>query len=106
MNKRTDDQPQLELGDRLIIRLARYQLEQTENLNNGTEWAAASVVRVYSQNVVNLKVECDGPATLWVTAANRGFGPGEWHDPRCERPPEPRRSGTTKPPQNSTSVVS
>ncbi len=100
-----DANPQPELGDRMILRLAKYQLEKTGNLNNGTEWAPALVTRVYGHDIVNLRVECDGPATLWVTSADRGFGPGQWHDPRFEKPPLPRRSGTTMPILPSTSLV-
>lgn len=105
ISKATAQPDQLDLGDRVIIRLSRYQIEATGNLNNGTEWAAADITRVYGPKNVNLRVICDGPTTLWVQNSERGFAPGQWHDPRVERPPSPRRSGSTLPIPANTSLV-
>lgn len=86
------------LGDTLQYRLSA---EDAERLNRWRAAAAAAppppgvkmhrgpevregdicgamVVRVWSQESVNLQVYPDGEGKLWVTERREGEGPGEW----------------------------
>lgn len=73
------------MGDTVIFVLARHHIEQTGNANNGANESPAVVVHVFGPDCVNLRVLCDGQATLWVTSAMRGTEPGNWY-PRGARP--------------------
>lgn len=53
----------------------------SDNPNNGADEAPAVVVRVWSDNCVNLKVLVDGRETLWATSALQGDQAGQWQWP-------------------------
>jgi hypothetical protein len=65
-----------------IGRVVTYTLNDGDlHLNNGAREAAAIIVRVWEDNVVNLKVQLDGESTLWRTSVWMGDSPGQWHWP-------------------------
>lgn len=80
------------IGDTVMFVLARHHIEKTGNSNNGCPESPAVVVHVFSQDLVNLRVLCDGPETLWVTSATRGWGPGNWYPKSMARPVDPLRA--------------
>lgn len=48
------------------------------NMPRVGEQYSARVLRVWGPDSVNLRVELDGPNTLWVTSVSFGDTPGTW----------------------------
>jgi hypothetical protein len=51
--------------------LGRVVLARVDpTMNNGSDVAPATIVRVWTDEMVNLKVHCDGHSELWQTSVN------------------------------------
>ena len=51
---------------------------------NFAEVLPAIVVRVWSDDVVNLKIFTDGPEDIWTTSIPKGTEPNQWNWPVIE----------------------
>lgn len=70
-----------------IGRIVHFNMtDHHKNSVNGNKSAVcpATVVAVWSDSCVNLKVHTDGVNDLWVTSASQGDGPGQWNWPKRE----------------------
>jgi len=73
------------LGQTVIYTLNDHDRERLHALgsrhpNNGAPEAPATVVRVWSDTCVNLRVHCDDTFDLWVTSATKGEGARTWKE--------------------------
>lgn len=63
-------------------RIVIYHFHDSElKDNNQGSKAPAMIVRVWSDDIVNLRVLNDGVAVEWKTSVVKGEGPGEWSWP-------------------------
>lgn len=60
------------------------KMEDAPNCNE-QEKLPATIVAVWSNECINLKVQLDGEGSFWVTSANKGDLPGEWNWPEIKR---------------------
>lgn len=66
----------------------RQAMEASNNMNSQNE-LPATIVAVWSETTVNLKVELDGEGSLWKTSAQIGNDPGNWNWPQIEGEKQP-----------------
>lgn len=62
-----------------------YQVLSNDDCNvrhNHVDELPAVVVRVWGDDVVNLKVLTDGPHDVWMTSVQQGDEPGYWYRPQ------------------------
>lgn len=62
-------------------RIVLYRVQSNDPPHNGSEFLPAVVVRVWSDDMLNLKVLNDGNEDFWRTSSHRGDDAGQWNWP-------------------------
>jgi hypothetical protein len=62
------------------------ELDKTLFSNNGASECPATIVRVWDNGMVNLRLQNDGEGSPWRTSIHQGDQPGQWNWPKFVPP--------------------
>lgn len=76
--------PKPTIGRTVIYNTTERDRKMMEYFGNAPAQLPATVVSVWSDTCVNLKVHCDGPQDMWKTSVSEGTEEYSWQWPKID----------------------